>query len=307
VGTLYSNENEFDECVEAIHRQSFSDYEHLVIRDLPKKQAHEKLYGTFRQRKDEFDLLIKVDADMVIDDDRLFESIVAQFNQHEWLQLFTIYIRDYFPDQMVSGLHTFSNTAQWPEMDKVYTDKHAVPVDKMIIDRTRLGQRVIHCKNPSALQAFHYGLHRGVKLREHIRRGELAMVYPYAMMIERIWRHFCKSRDKRIGLACMGAELAVDDEFSIEHVDYENPRALKVLEAYELMDVEALRRRIESLRGGIWKVLPSSWRAEARTGRPLSLPLRCILPWGFRRTIAAYVRSGAVRIQGGHSTTDKSE
>jgi hypothetical protein len=302
VATLYTCENEFDECLAAIGRQTFKDYEHLIIRNLTKKQAHQQLYGTFKDRSDEFDLLIKVDADMVIEDDRLFESLVDQFKQHDGLQLFTIYIRDFFPDQMVSGLHTFRNTANFPKIDKVYTDKHAVPADKMLIDRTQLGQRVIHCKNPSSLQAFHYGLHRGVKLAEHIRRGELGMVYPYAMINERIWRHFCKTQDTRIGLACLGGELAIRDQFSIEHVDYENPRAQQELEKYEAMDASTLGREIRSLRGGFWSAFPASWRAEAKCGRPLSLPFRCMMPWSLRRLTKAYALSGFRRICRGQST-----
>lgn len=301
VVTLYTCENEFDECLAGIRRQTFKNYEHLIIRNLTKKQAHQKLYGTFKDRSDEFDLLIKVDADMVIEDDHLFESLVDQFKQHDWLQLFTIYIRDYFPNQMVSGLHTFRNTANWPKIDKVYTDKHAVPADKMLIDRTKLGQRVIHCKNPSALQAFHYGLHRGVKLAEHIRRGEPSKVYPYAMMIQRIWRHFCQTQDRCIGLACLGSELAIGDQFSIEHIDYENSYAQQVLEKYEAMEISTLGKEIRSLRGGIWSALPASWRAEAMCRRPLSLPLRCIVPWSLRRLIKAYAQSGLRRIRGGKS------
>ena len=44
VGTLYSGENEFEECVAAIQNQTYKNYDHFVIRDLPNKEAHVTLF-----------------------------------------------------------------------------------------------------------------------------------------------------------------------------------------------------------------------------------------------------------------------
>ena len=84
VGTLYTIENEFDECVASINRQSHSDFEHFILENLPNKHAHDTLYRTFMERSGDFVLLIKVDADMVIEDEDLFAKIVDKFRVNEW-------------------------------------------------------------------------------------------------------------------------------------------------------------------------------------------------------------------------------
>lgn len=51
VGTLYSGENEFSECKESLEKQTHKGFEHLIIENLPKKEAHHKLFSTFMERK----------------------------------------------------------------------------------------------------------------------------------------------------------------------------------------------------------------------------------------------------------------
>lgn len=47
VGTLYTIENEFDECVASIALQSYRNFQHFVFRNLPNKEAHDALYSAF--------------------------------------------------------------------------------------------------------------------------------------------------------------------------------------------------------------------------------------------------------------------
>jgi hypothetical protein len=75
-GTLYTIENEFEDCCRSIRNQTYKNYDHLVIRNLPKKEAHNNLYQAFVDEADRYDLLVKIDADMVLCDENLFERIV---------------------------------------------------------------------------------------------------------------------------------------------------------------------------------------------------------------------------------------
>ena len=45
--TLATIENEFEECVESIARQTYRDYHHIIFRDLASMEANRALYGTF--------------------------------------------------------------------------------------------------------------------------------------------------------------------------------------------------------------------------------------------------------------------
>ena len=113
VGTLYTIENEFEECVSSIRRQTYPNFKHIVIKNLPLKEAHDTLYQTFVDRSDEFDLLIKVDADMVVPDEEFFTKIVSKFRQNEWLELLQVHCYDYFSDRLIAGLNTYRNSMRW--------------------------------------------------------------------------------------------------------------------------------------------------------------------------------------------------
>ena len=113
VGTLYSGENEFEECVASIKKQSYQNFEPLVIRNLPNKEAHDTLYKTFMDRSHEFDLMIKIDADMVIENERLFEKIVRKFQRNDKLKDLEIAVFDFFSNQLIWGMHAYRNTVKW--------------------------------------------------------------------------------------------------------------------------------------------------------------------------------------------------
>ena len=56
VGTLYTIENELEECLAAIKSQTHPDFESFVLQDLPKETACATLYRNFMDRADQFDL-----------------------------------------------------------------------------------------------------------------------------------------------------------------------------------------------------------------------------------------------------------
>ena len=108
VGTLYSGENELEECLASIRMQTLTNYEHQVIRNLPNALAHRTLFQTFLDRSKEFDILIKVDADMVLCSDRLFENIVQKMIENPEIEVFAIAVQDFFTGVFINGLANIS-------------------------------------------------------------------------------------------------------------------------------------------------------------------------------------------------------
>lgn len=113
IGTLYSGEKEFEECVASIQKQTFKEYEHFIFKNLPNKEAHYALFTSFIERCNEFDILIKVDADMVICSEHLFEKIVAKMSNNPHLDVFSIAVHDFFTGGLIQGLNTYRNTVRW--------------------------------------------------------------------------------------------------------------------------------------------------------------------------------------------------
>ena len=190
VGTFVTIENEFEECVESIARQTYRNYHHVIVRNLESLDAHRILYGTFTERAAEFDLLIRVDADMVVENHQLFAWIVEQMTLRPAIEMLTIDIHDYFTDRLISGLHTYRSTVKFPADDPIQPDHVVVAKDRLQVERSAVGFGVRHCADPSPLQALHYGIHRGVKLREWMRRGDAPHTYWYAALIRQTWRNY---------------------------------------------------------------------------------------------------------------------
>jgi hypothetical protein len=255
VGTLYSGENEFDECVAAIKNQTYKNFDHFVFKNLPNKEAHVTLFKSFLERSNEYDLLIKVDADMVLSSTTLFEKIVQKFRQNDCLDVFAIAVYDYFSGQLINGLATYRNTVRWNFIrETMFVDIPEVAQNRYLYVEKELAPAAIHCKNPSPFQAFHYGVHRGLKSIQRIHGTT------HWVLLEKTWKNFQHTRDTCIGLAVLGAELVYAGRFKQSDVDYTNLRVKTILDKYLSLDSTGLEREIRKTRIFNWGILPGDLR-----------------------------------------------
>ncbi len=226
VGTLYTIENEFEACCDSIRKQSYRDFDHLVLKDLSKQEAHETLYGTFMEKADEYDLLVKVDADMVIEDRELFRKIVERFTSDARLDLLLIAVHDFFTDELLIGLNVFRNTVRWQLGEEaLFTDMTHVAgsIRKTEKDYTELAPAALHCADPSPFQAYHYGFHRGVKAAVGGKRWQVLADFH---------EHYRRDRDLPVAYAILGANAAFSRRFSVEHISYNNETLREYFEAH---------------------------------------------------------------------------
>lgn len=262
VGTLYSGENEFEECLVSIEHQRYCAYEHLILRDLPKREAHRRLFTTFLEKKDEYDLLIKVDADMVLLSDTLFEDIVAKFKENHRLEVLAIGVSDFISGELINGLNTFRNTVRWDlEKETIFTDISKVLPENYFYDDRILAPAATHCQDPSPLQAFHYGVHRGLKSIQ-VKGGSAHWSY-----LEKVRENHLRTGDTRIGLAVLGSEQVYAGKLSSADADYTNPRMGMVLEPYLSLNSQALEREIKTIRSHNWGLFRGNIRRRLIQGR----------------------------------------
>ena len=257
VGVLYSGENEYEECLESISNQTYSNYDLHKFEHMPKFDAHKSLYQMFLSQKDKYEFLIKIDADMVLTRSTLFGEIVEKFALNPQIDVLGIAILDFFSGGYINGLNSYRNTVKW-ELDpkNVNADVVIVGKGKHIFDQTELAPAAFHCKNPSKLQAFHFGLHRGTKV--------LAPKHSTSHwnLLEKTWHNFLKTNDIRMGLAILGAELVYSGKFTMTDTDYTNPIISRALEGYSSKSCKEIRREIWKLRLGNWGFLPSDLRRQ---------------------------------------------
>jgi len=264
VGTLYTIENEFDECVASIKRQSYRNFQHFVFRNLPNKEAHDALYSAFMERASEFDLLIKVDADMVIEDKDLFARIVNKFYTLDSLKDLEIAVYDFFSDQLIWGMHAYRNTIRWQQTDEVlFVDACPVKLSENIHDDFELAPAAIHSKNPGRFQSFHYGVHKAVKIMQPARTDKKPSRSKYHWdIIQKTWNHFITNKDVRLGLAVLGAEFAFHNKLQPVHLDYTNPYCHNHFIEYENYDFDQIFKEIKRIRNWNWGFLPGEMRRD---------------------------------------------
>ena len=257
VGTLFSGENEFDECLASIRKQSFTNYDHLIIENKPELEAHRQLFQTFLENKDRYDLLVKVDADMVLCSEDLFEEIARQFAGNSRLRLLSIRVYDFFTDSLINGLQTYRNTITWDlKRDTVFPDIPNTDQNEAVVDTKRLEPAAWHCPNPSVVQAFHYGVHRGIKSLQKIHSTT------HWATLQAVWKHFVTSGDERLGMAVLGAELVYAGRFKRADQNYTNPAMEEALTEFRGLDAAQIRHEILKLRARHWGFLPSDLRRK---------------------------------------------
>ncbi len=167
IGILYNIEPQYDLCIESIKMQDYtSEVQYFVLQGLSKKEAHDKLYSRFMENSYEFDLFIKLDADMIIKQKDFFKFVSNLFildNKLDWVR---ILIYDFFLKENISGLNIYRSTVKWnTNKDNYFTDRildiNSVRKDLGIDPDKRW---LTHCENASLYQHFNFGFHRAIKL-----------------------------------------------------------------------------------------------------------------------------------------------
>jgi hypothetical protein len=243
VGTLYTIENEFEECCASLKAQTFQNFEQLVIQGLPNKEAHDTLYRTFEQRAAEFDLMIKVDADMVIEDRFLFEKIVSRFTADPLLNWLCLQVHDFYCNRLIWGLNIFRNTIRWLYCtEALFVDHNVDPasVTRRQLNDPELTPAALHCKNPGPFQAFHFGFHRGQKCAQPGRIIAKREVLQWKLFRD-VLLHYRETGDGRLARALAGFELALAGRFDDSIVSFENQLL------HDLFEKEFARRSPEEL------------------------------------------------------------
>ncbi|MEM6843543.1 MAG: hypothetical protein AAF632_15045 [Bacteroidota bacterium] len=222
VGIMHCIENELDECIASLQSQTHKEHDHFIIRNLPNKEAHMELYQTFMNAADEYQLFIKLDADMVLHRDTYLEEVVKEFCSDPDLTLLQVAVHDFFTNQLIFGLHNYRNTMRWENRPNLFTDKQHI-TKKTINDSSRLAPAAFHCPNPSRFQAFHFGIHKAVKVMQiGDSPKNLSARNIHWENLLRTKAHYRKTKDLRLGYAVLGAEIAFKYRFSHQQVDFNN-------------------------------------------------------------------------------------
>jgi hypothetical protein len=171
VVTAYSGENEFEKCQESVKRQIGVTSTHYIVKNKPILEAFENLYQTWEGVKDNYDFLVQLDADMVIDRDDVFRYIGQLFDSHKKPNMVIFPVRDFFTDSNIWGLQCYTKDIKFNNLTNKYKPDHEYDKSNRKKIEIPINSRafVSHGFMPTIRTAFHFGWHR--KLRSTIKPG----------------------------------------------------------------------------------------------------------------------------------------
>jgi hypothetical protein len=173
--TLSSGEAALPVLTRQLARQSFQDFEHEVISNLPNQTAHNRLYRTIMDRAASFDLFLKLDADMTLRADTSLAEAVRAIDEHRQVQHFAFRIWDCFTEEETLGVHFFRSGVSWGEnADDLFVDPDP-PNATQILWEGPPAPFVNHGEVVSDFECFSFGVHKFLKVAQRGRaHGGLA-------------------------------------------------------------------------------------------------------------------------------------
>lgn len=243
---MYSGENEYEECKEMIFAQTYKNFDHFVYENLSYKEAHDRLYGDFMEKAEIYDILIKIDADMVLREKTFFQYIVERFRNDNELDIITMALHDFYLDEMIWGMHAYRNTIKWDTGNEiVYTDRMHL---KDNVRKHDWVEEIFaeHCKNPAPFQAFHFGFHRGLKAVQPDRiKARLDGNY---IKIHKLQKNYAKRKDIKLAYALAGAEYMLSGYFSETNISYNENLENKFRNNFQIKEISELDKFIKTRR-----------------------------------------------------------
>lgn len=263
VVTLHSGEQEFEACRASVASQTLAPVEHVIVSGLPKLAAHREFHRVCESRASACDVFVKLDADMVITRPDLLERIAERFVREPELDHLKIAVQDFFSDRLVGALNAYRSTSRWATVEDNFTTD-AAPVQRrgVVEDWTDLAPAAQHSPNPSPFQAFHFGLHKGLKVHAAARQRRVDLATRHFTNIERTWAHYQRTGDSRLLLASVGAEIALSDRLGSADIDYGNASARRVCARYAAMRQKRLALLVRFWRLWNRRGLPPAWRSR---------------------------------------------
>ena len=236
VGMLYAGENEYAASVAALERQSLHDWDLVRIEHLPNKEAHNRLYRTFMERADVYRFFLKLDADTVLRNEHSLEALYTLLDVPQRDTL-VIDVHDWISDSLIpAGMQAYSNRVRWPASPDMLMVDHTPSFPgqghRQYLPPAPLAE---HSPDPSALQAFRFGIHRCLKAIQPDRRAkDIRRAVLHWSVLKNVWRAYRSRGDTRRLTALLGAEAVLS----------ELGDRLKLLESYSGPYTEELFERL---------------------------------------------------------------
>jgi len=213
VVTLYSGENEISLCKQSVCEQTGVEITHEIIAFLPKKEAHQRLFRQFEERRQDFDFMAKLDADMVFSNSNSMSSILDFFSTDVDIVSITVWDRITNSDIPSFNIFTRRCSFDYKNNDDLFTDKLPItyPGKHLVLRDER--RNVHHAPEPTPYQAYMFGVHRALKVMQYSQHTpRLEAAYYQLGYIMKAYANFTKTGDTAAEMASLGAAQVLRGE-----------------------------------------------------------------------------------------------
>lgn len=248
IGILYSNEPQFDKCIDSIKMQDYqSKVQYFVLQGLSKSDAHDKLYSHFMSNSDKFDLFIKLDADMIIKRNDFFRYVSDLFIFDDKLDWVRILLFDYFLQENISGLNIYRSSVKWRlNNDNYFTDRtldHSTVRKDLGIDPEKLW--LTHCENGSLYQHFNFGFHRAIKLFQFDAKGRFYSNMHWSVFLK-IYRLYLINKDLKCLLILAALVYVYRNKINGDAINENSITKVRAFEFLTELNDENLKQFVET-------------------------------------------------------------
>jgi len=200
---------------------------------------------------------------MALADPEVLGDLVRVFEERPELDHLVAAVSDWMTDSRIIGAHIFSNRVRWKRHEEtLYVDPDPeLPGQKLVVnDPPR--DLILHAADPSPLQAFHFGAHRALQASQVYRRLHDARPHNARIQwqyLDRVWAHYERSGDRRLGLAVLAADMVFRRELPPTCNEYSDAALLAAFECTEELDNDEIQKRLLP-RWGTLEARRRTWR-----------------------------------------------
>jgi len=170
LGMIYSGEGDFYASVDIINKQINVDVTHFIISNMSEKDAHNKLLTTWNECKYDYDLFVKIDADIVLRDKESLDRIWQNIRESNRVTHVQVLLHDYMTNDLIYGLNCYNSKAVINAIDHdLYCDYNVDAEHDNVLMRCIHDSKLVpvgyHSHRATHIQAFRHGICMTLKNR----------------------------------------------------------------------------------------------------------------------------------------------
>lgn len=229
--TAYSGENEFETCCNMIKKQYMVSVHHIIVENKPILEAFDYLYSSWEKIKYDYDLMVQVDADMILNNEHCIREMYDILYSNDRYNVLTAPVKDFYTNTNIWGIHAYKPIIKFNRLKNKYApDEEYDKTNRVRVPGWSLDSKAFcsHGSMPNLRTAFHFGWHRRLRANAG-KRHQFANLKKIKFAYE-------KTKDPMRGHALNGAKAAenyYNASGDTSPIEYNNPIFIEHLVRYE--------------------------------------------------------------------------